>query len=1104
MSKKSILIFGSCVTRDMFNFPDAQQFELVDIFARSSPASLMSEPASSVPDLSANKSAFQRRMVAWDMQKHFWGFIKNTDFDAIVFDFIDERYRQVYLGDGWVTRSNEILEAKVVDKDAPGFGWPDEQYKTLFVAGLQAIRRALISLNRKITVVLNQAYWATHFDTDEKLTDYTSPYIARNNVQLAWVHEQFKAIFSDAAVIEYADDLLRTKKGHTWGEAPYHYRDAFYEDSIRQLALVFAQSRGKLMASSSPDCLLGSVVAGKARPKVSLSVDVEALPSRTREADKISRLMWGKFPDQQYGVPELVRIFKKFNVPATFFVEYLAAKVYGKEAVFSVGQYLANEGFRVEMHAHPELLRALGSAGAPNSFAAEPFSQQMLLLKEIKALRDENLTPPGEIFRAGGLKYNADTIRAAAGLNIKYLSNFYVSPHVKLSENRKVPLAFQWDGGPVELPVSACIDEIIQAGPDWKERLSNLLPSESGVRHFFIHSWSLTKRDKDGFHDTPDNDYSARFEEIIRYLSSTCDLVDMVPASPNEIPSVSLLDLVESMDGRPSVEFRADHLKGSVRLSSAHLARSKSQYQLHYKETGAWVDNDIPAYLAPVNVAPGQSAVSVRIASGGRTQTLPLVISGQRAFIQLKREQFPFDELINETVSAVFKLFPGVQEMVFGHLYGQGLLSSPFVNSKLVGATYVLDLPESFESYVQNVISHDFLKLVERKGRALKRDFPNHLIRFFGGAGDEGLSADVFEQLIDVVRHRMVQKANDSGGIWTDPYTPEWVEKSLPIYQRSGCCAAIEIDGRIVAVSMNFVWNGSLYYMGGGFFDDLGGNYHLSKVLFLNLIRRSIDARVTRMQLGGGDFGFKERLGGKEVKLYSGNMVRPSAEFRAELVRKVEDARSLLGYGLRGVCIAAGVGSKHFLEGPVSKSLFNFDASVVANIPAGWRSATQVNIDALLLCLDAIGSSEHPNGAFDWNCGVGRNLLGLHEYFGCRVGGAVLDAGLREVALGNMRSGGVDAPELVFWDGSAPFDSSVLESYDLFFAYNPAYLKVMELVVDAMVARHASHPGKIRFIYVNPVYDEMVVGRGFAREIVLEKGVGNWRFGDKAIVYTLG
>jgi hypothetical protein len=1102
LSKKKILIFGSCVTRDLFNFAESQQFQFVDIFARTSPASLMSKPVLPVPDLSSNDSAFQRRMVAWDMEKYFWDFIKKTDFDVIVFDFIDERYRQVYCGSGWVTRSNEIVKAKVVDKDDPGFGWPEEQYKTLFIEGLKSIKRALISLDREIVVVLNQAYWASHLDTGEQLADYTEPFIKRSNLQLVWVYEQFKAVFPDAAVMCYDDELLRTKKGHTWGEAPFHYRDSFYIDSIRQLSFIFDEALGKLRGEPLEKNVLP--IAGAGKVKVSLSVDVEALPSRTREADKVSRLMWGNFSARQYGVPEIARIFKKFNAPATFFIEYFAAKVYGKASVFSLGQYIFEEGFRVEMHAHPELLGASGNVGGANSFAVEPFLQQFQLLKEVKELRDENLRTPGEVFRGGGLKYSADTVRAAARLGIKYLSNLYMSPYAKTDASRRVPHAFEWDEGPIELPVSACIDDIIQAGSDWKEKLSHLLYSEKGARHFFIHSWSLIRRDENGFHDQPDDGYRIRLEKIVEYLAENCELVDIVPQSVEQ--KIALSDLMESADGRPHVDFGAAHLEGRIRLASGHSVSSRARYRLHYEELGPRFDSLVPAYLAPVKVVPGQVGVSLDIDFQGIWRSLPMIVSGRRAFLQLKREPFPFDELSNETMLAAFKMMPGVNEINFSHLYGQEFLGSTFIASQPAGSTYVLALPATFEEYSENVINSDFLKLIERKQRALKRDYPGYSIRFFGAglSGGDELQADCFGKMLDVVKHRMQQKSDDSNGTWVDPYTPEWIQKHLQVYQRNGYCAAIEVEGRFVAVSINLIWNGSLYYMAGGFSEELGGNYHLSKILFLGLIRRSIDSHIKRMQLGGGDFGFKERLGAKEIKLFSGKIVRPNAESKLELLRKVEETNSFLGHDLRTICLTAGVGTKHFLEGDVSKSLFDFDVPAAVKIPPGWRSASQVIVDALMLCFDRIGMIGHPSGLFDWNCGVGRNLLTAYEYFGCQVGGSAFDTELRDIAQANLEVGGISGPHLTFWDGTVPFDAKVLQAYDVFLAYNPAHLNVMKLIADAMATSSAFRARKIRFIYINPVCDEMFVGQGFVRETVLEKGVGDWRFTDRAIIYTYG
>lgn len=90
---KRVLILGSCVSRDIFEFDEAKEFEITQYFARTSFASLSSKPYVNKNILEKIASSFQRRMVQWDMQKHFWEVLKQKNFDFLLLDMIDTRFK---------------------------------------------------------------------------------------------------------------------------------------------------------------------------------------------------------------------------------------------------------------------------------------------------------------------------------------------------------------------------------------------------------------------------------------------------------------------------------------------------------------------------------------------------------------------------------------------------------------------------------------------------------------------------------------------------------------------------------------------------------------------------------------------------------------------------------------------------------------------------------------------------------------------------------------------------------------------------------------------------------------------------------------------------
>lgn len=113
-----VLIFGSCVSRGIFNFDSAGNFNLVDYYARQSFGSLVSQPYSNDAVLQRISSAFRRRMVARDFAKS----ILQTDSgiaraDVILLDLIDERFDLVILPTGHVlTHSAELTESGLLNE----------------------------------------------------------------------------------------------------------------------------------------------------------------------------------------------------------------------------------------------------------------------------------------------------------------------------------------------------------------------------------------------------------------------------------------------------------------------------------------------------------------------------------------------------------------------------------------------------------------------------------------------------------------------------------------------------------------------------------------------------------------------------------------------------------------------------------------------------------------------------------------------------------------------------------------------------------------------------------------------------------------------------
>lgn len=154
---KRVCIFGSCVSRDIFEYNVGGELSVVKYFARSSFASLSAAPYVESDVLKNISSPFQRRVVQADMDKSFCESLKNFDCDVMLFDFIDNRFNLYQQGDKLTTISNEYKKAKgrLISTNVIPSG--SLKYFELWKKGFEKIIPDLQKIEDKI--ILNKAFW---------------------------------------------------------------------------------------------------------------------------------------------------------------------------------------------------------------------------------------------------------------------------------------------------------------------------------------------------------------------------------------------------------------------------------------------------------------------------------------------------------------------------------------------------------------------------------------------------------------------------------------------------------------------------------------------------------------------------------------------------------------------------------------------------------------------------------------------------------------------------------------------------------------------------------------------------------------------------------
>ena len=225
-SPTKLLIFGSCVSRDIFNYPyDKAQIVLVDFYCRSSIASLVAQPIEIPPAVQNISSPFQKRMAERDMTKEFLKNLPGIQFDWLLLDLIDERLSLYVEPDG---RACTISPALL------GVGFPGEsnggskiysgteEVLAFWEAGWLISFRRLRHLGVLDRVRVNQVFWAVGTKNGENFEPhFPSRQIDSANQFLDRMYQRISADIPSEQFLRFDHGLMTGSIAHDGESAPF-------------------------------------------------------------------------------------------------------------------------------------------------------------------------------------------------------------------------------------------------------------------------------------------------------------------------------------------------------------------------------------------------------------------------------------------------------------------------------------------------------------------------------------------------------------------------------------------------------------------------------------------------------------------------------------------------------------------------------------------------------------------------------------------------------------------------------------------------------------------------------------------------------------------
>ena len=237
--RRTVAIWGSCVTRDAFALADradelAELLPLVHYGARSSWISQASRPWSGeAPDLAAMTSGFGRRMVTEDLGKTLVDRLVDARPDLVVLDLVDERLPLARVGSSWVTVSDYLqqagLGARVRTAADELSAMTSSRRRRLFAAAVRPLTRRLLRELPDTTFVLNEAPYTVRVGDGTLLPEPRAGWARELDAAQQPLFRALVAAFGPRLVRATPPaDVCLADPDHRWGATSYHYVPAYY------------------------------------------------------------------------------------------------------------------------------------------------------------------------------------------------------------------------------------------------------------------------------------------------------------------------------------------------------------------------------------------------------------------------------------------------------------------------------------------------------------------------------------------------------------------------------------------------------------------------------------------------------------------------------------------------------------------------------------------------------------------------------------------------------------------------------------------------------------------------------------------------------------
>lgn len=246
----NISIFGSCISRDILDY-DKDHFLPEVYVARQSFVSSVFPPSTIDPDSICLTSAFQKRVVGWDLNKKAFEVLSpHDDSSFLLIDFFEERFDLVECGGSIATFSNEFAQSGLQYNNR--FSWhtlDDVVGGGCVSAYFEDFISRVLSIYAEQNIVLIMGLLCDTYRTlDGNVKPFdkaTIEWNKRKNQKLIALYDRFRQLVPRANVIDICSSY-RCYEGNKWGLASTHYEESYYRKAANMLLRIVERRKEPL------------------------------------------------------------------------------------------------------------------------------------------------------------------------------------------------------------------------------------------------------------------------------------------------------------------------------------------------------------------------------------------------------------------------------------------------------------------------------------------------------------------------------------------------------------------------------------------------------------------------------------------------------------------------------------------------------------------------------------------------------------------------------------------------------------------------------------------------------------------------------------------